>query len=69
MPKHTSSIGEMLTANSFSFIVAENQLFIKVTKQRGGYPSGKAWLCQVDFLTNTISPIKPPREGRSYEKD
>lgn len=68
MPKHTSSVGEMLTANNFSFIVAENQLWIKVTKQRGGLPSGKAWLCFVDFITNTIAPLKQ-RERGSYEKD
>ena len=54
MPKMTYTVGERIEKGSFT--VAENQIWIKILKQRGGLPSGKTWQCIVDFRTNTIAP-------------
>lgn len=54
MPKQTSPVGYTITFNDQYFKVAENQLWIKVAKQRGGLPSGKVWRCLVDFERNDI---------------
>ena len=56
MPKMTHPIGERIEKGSFNFTVEENQLWVKVLKQRGGLPSGKSWACIVDFRTNEIAP-------------
>ena len=56
MPKMTHSIGEWIERGEFGFNVSENQLWVKVLKQRGGLPSGKAWPCYVDFRSTTITP-------------
>jgi replicative DNA helicase len=54
MPKTTHTIGEVLTHRSITFDVDEDLIWIKVCKQRGGLPSGKAWICRIDYRTNTI---------------
>jgi hypothetical protein len=56
MPKVTNRVGERISVGNIDFEVEENQLWLKVVKQRGGLPSGKAWPCRVDFRTNTIAP-------------
>lgn len=57
MPKHTNPVGDTVTLKGdLTFIVAENHLMIKVVKQRGGLPSGRSWLCVVDFAKNMIYP-------------
>ena len=56
MPKMTHAIGEWIERGEFGFNVADNMLWVKVLKQRGGLPSGKAWPCRVDFRSNTIAP-------------
>lgn len=58
MPKVTHRVGEFISAGGFSFTVEENQLWVKVVKQRGGLPSGRAWPCRIDFRSNTIAPEK-----------
>lgn len=56
MPKNNHVPGTRVDHKSFSFRVAENQLWIKIAKQRGGLPSGKAWPCLIDFQANMIAP-------------
>jgi hypothetical protein len=56
MPKQTHTVGSTITAGLIDFRVEENQLWVKVAKQRGGLPSGKTWPCRIDFRTNTIAP-------------
>lgn len=56
MPKMTDPIGSTIMYNGGSFKVEENMLWVKVVKQRGRLPSGKAWGCRVDFQTNNIAP-------------
>ena len=56
MPKQTMAIGTSFDIGSKSLTVEENMLFVKVGKQRGGFPSGKTWLCRVRFDTNEIAP-------------
>jgi hypothetical protein len=36
----------------------ENQLWVKVLKQKPGLPSGKSWLCHIDFARNQLAPIQ-----------
>jgi hypothetical protein len=57
MPKTTSPVGTTIEKGNFTFTVAENHLMIKVVKQRGRLPAGRAWLCEVDFDTNRIHPM------------
>ena len=57
MPKVTHTVGDNLTHRNLSFEVEEDLIFVKVNKQRGGLPSGKAWMCKIDFETNRIKPV------------
>jgi hypothetical protein len=57
MPKNTHQVGETLIHKSRSFgQVAENMIFVRVLKQRGGLPAGQLWQCEIDFKTNRIQP-------------
>lgn len=56
MPKQTHPVGTMITHGLINFKVEENLLWLKVAKQRGGLPAGKAWMCRVDFNRNMIAP-------------
>ena len=60
MPKQTHSLGTNITAGNINFTVAENQLWVKIAKQRGGLPSGRIFPCRIDFRTNTIAPEYRP---------
>ena len=55
MPKTTHTVGEALTHRSISFDIDEDMIWIKVCKQRGGLPAGKAWPCRIDYRTNQIA--------------
>jgi len=57
MPKMNHSVGAFVEYKSMSFTVRENLLLIKVGKQRGGFPSGRAWMCYIDFDKNQIAPM------------
>jgi hypothetical protein len=54
MPKMTSPVGTEIDHGGFSFNVAENTLFIKVAKQRGGLPSGQIFPCFINFETGNV---------------
>jgi hypothetical protein len=56
MPSRTHPVGYLINSGNICFTVAENQLWIKVLKQRGGLPAGRTWKCLIDFRTNTIAP-------------
>lgn len=56
MPKQTHPVGTQIEHGNFGFTVEENLLWIKICKQRGGLPSGKAWPCRIDFRRNLIAP-------------
>jgi replicative DNA helicase len=56
MPKITNLVGSEIEINGNRLKVEENMLFVKVTKQRGGLPSGQSWLCRIDFAKNEIAP-------------
>lgn len=57
MPKTTHTVGEFITHRSISFEVEESLIWIKVCKQRGGLPAGKAWPCSIDYDTNRIRKV------------
>lgn len=58
MPKMTYPLGTDIMLNGRRlFTVSENLLMIKVLKQKPGLPSGKAWLCEIDFEKNLIVPV------------
>jgi len=40
---HTIGGSALIEYNNKAFKVQDNQLLIKVGKQRGGFPSGKSW--------------------------
>jgi hypothetical protein len=57
MPARTATVGEWITTKGdFIFQVEEDQLWLKVVKQRGGLPAGRSWRCKIDFRSNTIAP-------------
>ena len=56
MPKKTSVVGETFDYTGRQWTVAENMLWLKVAKQRGGLPSGAVFPCRVDFARNKITP-------------
>jgi len=49
-----------------SFKVEEDMLFIRVAKQRPNLPSGKLWLCRIDFKLNEI---RVDTSMKTYVKD
>jgi replicative DNA helicase len=58
MPKTTHTVGEMLNHRSLAFEVEEDLIWIKINKQRGGLPAGRAWQCRIDYSTNNIKVSK-----------
>jgi hypothetical protein len=54
MPKTTHTVGEMLSHGGIVFTVTEDMLWVKVNKQRGGLPAGRAWKCKIDYNTGMI---------------
>lgn len=70
MPKMSHTINSLVEYNNTGFLVKPNTLFIKIGKQRGGFPSGKSWHCCIDFDKNNIAPvdIRAPEQNRKlYE--
>lgn len=57
LPKTTHTVGDMLTHKGMSYEVEEDLMWIKVNKQRGGLPAGRAWRYRVDYQTNNIEAI------------
>ena len=56
MPKMTHQVGSNIRHKDMGFDVSENMLWVKVGKQRGGLPSGRAWPCYIDFESGNIAP-------------
>lgn len=54
MPKMTHPVGTSIEYKDLRYTVTDNLLWVKVGKQRGRLPSGKAWPCRVDFQRNKI---------------
>lgn len=55
MPKQTHAVGEdIIYSGGRSFTVFENNLWIRVAKQRGRLPAGKVFKCLIDFDTNLV---------------
>lgn len=58
MPKMSYPLGTEIKHNGrYLFTVEENLLMIKVLKQKPGLPSGKSWVCRIDFNHNLIAPM------------
>lgn len=55
MPKTSYPPGSLINTKIGEFVVQEDQLWVKVAKQRGRLPSGQIWQCRIDFQENTIS--------------
>ncbi len=56
--KHGSKLNQAVKHGDLSYIVRDNLLWVKVTKQRGRLPAGKAWACMIGFTRNKIATIK-----------
>lgn len=61
MPKTSFSVGKRIEYGNVGFDIAENTLLVRVLKQRGGLPSGRWWVCNINFATNRIAPIEENR--------
>jgi len=59
MPKMTHPLGtEIKHKGRTLFIVEEDILVIRVLKQKPGLPSGKMWVCRINFDDGTICPYE-----------
>ena len=56
--KHGSKLNQTVKNGDTSYIVRDNLLFVKVAKQRGRLPAGKAWACAIGFTRNKIGCVK-----------
>ena len=56
MPKQTHSIGTRIEHGAIAFSVTSDLLIVKIAKQRGGLPSGKTFICRINFEKNNIAP-------------
>lgn len=54
MPKMNWPLGSRVDYGDLSYKVEENLLWLKVCKQQGRLPSGKAWPCRINFEQNRI---------------
>lgn len=63
MPKMTHPVGKHIEYSNIDFTVEENMLWVKIGKQRGGFPSGRSWLCRVNYKSNDIAPDAFFRKG------
>lgn len=68
MPKMSYPLGTEIRHNGqYLFTVEENLLMFKALKQKPGLPSGKSWLCRINFDTNEIAPITREAPDRQAE--
>jgi hypothetical protein len=58
LPKMDHPVGSQIEISGKRITVEENQMFLKICKQRGGFRSGKFWLTMVDYDKNEISTAK-----------
>lgn len=65
LPARTHVKGTNVDFGFGSFRVSDDDLFVRVMKQRGGYPAGKLWHCKVDFMRNEIVPAVMSKYDRS----
>lgn len=54
LPKNHYLPGTNLNLGTRSLTVTENMMLLKVTKQRGGFPSGRVWVCKIDYERGNI---------------
>ena len=54
LPKMTHPLGTRIEYGDISFTVTEDLMFIKVAKQKGNLPSGKVFMCRIDYASNQI---------------
>lgn len=55
LPARTYPVGTKLPIGKPGLEITPNLLFVKVNKQRGGYPAGKTFLYDVDFIHNRLN--------------
>ena len=56
LPKQTHPVGKTINFGSTKLVVEEDMLFLRVLKQRGRLPSGRVWICKVNYETEEIYP-------------
>lgn len=54
LPKMHYLPGHQLRLGENQLTVTEDMLLMKVAKQRGSFPSGRVWICKVDYEHGTI---------------
>lgn len=55
MPKMSHTQGDSIKLGTNTYTVTEELLLVKVLKQRGGLPSGRAWVCNIDYDKGTVT--------------
>lgn len=55
LPKMHYLPGSQVRLGSSTLTIDENTLFIKVAKQRGSLPSGRVWICKIDYEHGTVA--------------
>lgn len=54
LPKNNYLPGAQLKLGDRYLGVTEDMMLLKVTKQRGGFPSGRVWICKIDYERGTV---------------
>lgn len=55
LPKMHYLPGSQIRLGSGSLTVDESMMLFKVAKQRGSFPSGRVWVCQIDYEHGTVA--------------
>lgn len=55
LPKMHYLPGSQIRLGTTSVTVQENTMLIKVAKQRGSFPSGRVWICEIDYEHGKVS--------------
>jgi hypothetical protein len=50
-------VGTPISAGNVNFTVKENQMLIKVTKQRGNLPAGRIFMTEINYSTGDITVV------------
>lgn len=57
MPKTTNTVGSLVEKGVIKFYVEEDQMLIKVAKQRGNLPAGRIFMTKIDYTDRSFSVV------------
>lgn len=58
LPARSYPVGTRLRIGNMELPITDNLLLVKVNKQRGGYPAGRAFLFNIDYENNDLQLVR-----------